>query len=105
VPTAPDTQDTVEPSAQTPEESDADTPADAAPGEPSPGTFNLIRWLIETLRPLLERAVPTAKRILLTMNAPLRFVPPKLRPLVDYLALTLIMWVPIVWAIVWLVRQ
>lgn len=45
------------------------------------------------------------KPALVIINAPLKFVPAPLRPLVDYFALTLIMWVPIVWAIAWLMRK
>lgn len=53
----------------------------------------------------LGESLSFIKPLLVMVNAPLKFVPPSLRPLVDYFALTLIMWVPIVWAIAWLVRK
>lgn len=40
-------------------------------------------------------------QLLLVLNFPLRWVPPKLRPLLDVLALSLVFWIPIVWAMAW----
>jgi hypothetical protein len=33
------------------------------------------------------------------INLPLRLVPPSARPIVDWLALSLVFWVPIVWVL------
>ncbi|MDY7109021.1 MAG: hypothetical protein SYC29_10340 [Planctomycetota bacterium] len=38
--------------------------------------------------------------VLAALSLPLRFVPPPLRPLVDWIALSLVFWVPIVWILV-----
>lgn len=40
-------------------------------------------------------------QLLLGLNFPLRWVPPKLRPVLDVLALSLVFWIPIVWALAW----
>lgn len=98
-----ETEDGVEPGAQA-EPVDAAAEPVAEPEAPSTDvevTEDAERWL----QRIAEAVAPPAKRTLIVINAPLRKVPPSMRPLVDYLALTLIMWVPIVWAIVWLVQR
>jgi hypothetical protein len=37
--------------------------------------------------------------VLQAISYPLRFVPPPLRPIVDWVALSLVFWVPIVWIV------
>jgi len=49
---------------------------------------------------LVDRAARPAIGVLILMNYPLRFVPPKLRPAIDWIALSLLAWVPIVWIMV-----
>ncbi len=48
----------------------------------------------------LQRIEPIAVPVLRRVNHPLRYVPQTLRPIVDWIALSLLFWVPIVWAIV-----
>jgi hypothetical protein len=47
----------------------------------------------------LHRIEPIAVPVLRRVNYPLRYVPQTLRPIVDWIALSLLFWVPIVWAI------
>ena len=47
----------------------------------------------------LQRIEPVAVPVLRRVNYPLRYVPQTLRPIVDWIALSLLFWVPIVWAI------
>jgi hypothetical protein len=47
----------------------------------------------------LQRIEPVAVPVLRRVNYPLRYVPQNLRPIVDWIALSLLFWVPIVWAI------
>lgn len=47
----------------------------------------------------LQRIEPVAVPVLRRVNYPLRYVPETLRPIVDWIALSLLFWVPIVWAI------
>ncbi len=47
----------------------------------------------------LQRIEPIAVPVLRRVNYPLRYVPQTLRPIVDWIALSLLFWVPIVWAI------
>jgi hypothetical protein len=51
----------------------------------------------ETVESGSAKLLGVAVSILCAMNLPMRFVPPRLRPAVDWLALSLILWVPIVW--------
>lgn len=46
---------------------------------------------------------PPAVKVLLWMNYPLRVLPPSVRLIVDWIALSLIFWVPIVWLVALLV--
>ena len=46
-----------------------------------------------------QRIEPVAIPVLRRVNYPLRHVPQKLRPIVDWIALSLLFWVPIVWVI------
>jgi hypothetical protein len=48
---------------------------------------------------LLAHAAPALLMLLSALALPLRFVPAGIRPLVDWLALSLVFWVPIVWVI------
>ena len=57
-------------------------------------TVRLVR-----LHEALERIEPIAVPILRRVNYPLRYVPKALRPIVDWVALSLLFWVPIVWVI------
>jgi len=52
------------------------------------------------LSDVLEHAVPVVKSALAVVNAPLRLLPTPVRAVVDWIALSLIFWVPIIWAIV-----
>jgi len=56
-------------------------PADAARGSP---------LLVQTLKAILQQ-----------VNYPLRLVPAGLRPVLDWTALSLMFWVPVVWLMVW----
>ena len=47
----------------------------------------------------LQRIEPVAVPVLRRVNYPLRYVPQTLRPIVDWIALSLLFWVPIVWVI------
>ncbi|MCH7846776.1 MAG: hypothetical protein IIB53_00310 [Planctomycetes bacterium] len=47
----------------------------------------------------LQRIEPVAVPVLRRVNYPLRYVPQTMRPIVDWIALSLLFWVPIVWAI------
>ncbi len=51
------------------------------------------------LHGVLQRIEPVAVPVLRRVNYPLRYVPQTLRPIVDWIALSLLFWVPIVWAI------
>ena len=46
-----------------------------------------------------ERPEPVLVKLLATLNYPLRGLSPTMRTLVDWIALSLIFWVPIVWLI------
>jgi hypothetical protein len=52
------------------------------------------------LRSALTFAGGAVRPVLQAMSFPLRFVPPSLRPMVDWIALSLVFWVPIVWIVV-----
>ncbi|MCH8210031.1 MAG: hypothetical protein IIB99_01535 [Planctomycetes bacterium] len=47
----------------------------------------------------MQRIEPVAVPVLRRVNYPLRYVPQTMRPIVDWIALSLLFWVPIVWAI------
>ncbi len=51
------------------------------------------------LHSAVQRIEPIAVPVLRRVNYPLRYVPQNLRPIVDWIALSLLFWVPIVWAI------
>ena len=75
--------------AATPPQEAREEPASAEPvGEPASS---------EPKIPLLARIEPHIVAVLRGVNYPLRFVPAKARPIVDWLALSLVFWVPIVW--------
>ena len=57
-------------------------------------TVRLVR-----LHEALERIEPVAIPILRRVNYPLRYVPKAARPIVDWVALSFLFWVPIVWVI------
>ncbi len=82
----------------------AENPFDDSHVERTP-KFDYVSWLVQQINKMFGVFTLRAKSALQVVNKPLRYVPPSLRPLVDYLALTLIMWVPIVWAIAWLVQR
>jgi hypothetical protein len=63
--------------------------ASIAPAEPRP-----------SIRARLEKLARPAIPLLMIVNFPLRFVPPSLRPVVDWAALSLLVWVPIIWIMV-----
>ncbi|MCP3903488.1 MAG: hypothetical protein GY715_07605 [Planctomycetes bacterium] len=46
-----------------------------------------------------SRFEPVAVTLLCLINVPLRFVPRRARPVVDWVALSLVFWVPIVWCV------
>ncbi|MHC5114046.1 MAG: hypothetical protein ACYTGP_06415 [Planctomycetota bacterium] len=46
-----------------------------------------------------SRALPVVITFLCLANLPLRFVPRRVRPVVDWIALSLVFWVPIVWCV------
>jgi hypothetical protein len=74
------------------------SPADAPAGAVEPASDS------DILEPslhlaLLAHAAPALLMLLSALALPLRFVPTGIRPLVDWLALSLVFWVPIVWVI------
>jgi len=46
-----------------------------------------------------SRLAPVVVTLLCVLNVPLRFVPRSVRPVVDWVALSLVFWVPIVWCV------
>jgi hypothetical protein len=89
-------------------------PVDSAPAETSPAAESEIEAQIEPdpadsgrvpgrpsvpgnqLQSGLEAALLPLARV---MSVPMAFVPPRIRPMVDWIALSLIFWVPIVWIV------
>ena len=71
---------------------DSDTPPDG------PDAARGVTHLAATLMQL----APIALIAFSWVNFPVRYVPPRLRVAVDWLALTLVFWVPVVWLIAWM---
>jgi len=61
--------------------------------------FGRLTPVAERIAPVLAPAWPPLRRALELLALPLRFVPRPFRDVVDWVALTLVCWVPIVWAI------
>ena len=80
-----------EPAAPAPEE----TPV--ARTEAAPKRTPVVSAGKQNERRLVARAV--VMRLLLWMNYPLRFLPDQARVIVEWIALSLVFWVPIVWLI------
>ncbi|UCD74960.1 MAG: hypothetical protein JSV91_14380 [Phycisphaerales bacterium] len=77
--------------------SEADEPAPDLP--PSRMTIRSQRLADRGAR-LWRHAEPVLIKALTVANYPLRFLPEQVRPVVDWIALSLLFWVPIVWLIV-----
>ena len=88
-----------------PDEPAAETDMGAAPVEPEPPGIPIPDPddPDDDLLPDPVRApggtVLLVARVLRIMGLPLTFVPPRLRPIVDWVALSLVFWVPIVWVV------
>jgi hypothetical protein len=63
--------------------------------QPDPATVRVRRALSTALAPALQHVVGA----LHTLGAPVRSLPPSARLIVDFLALSLLLWVPLVWLI------
>lgn len=87
------------PAQEEPEHGMNDAPADR--GKPAEPKEEKTRSpLMHHVQRLLHLCLAGAASVLNLLSAPLELLPPSLRPLVDWLALSLIFWVPIVWVLV-----
>jgi hypothetical protein len=78
------------------------TTSRADPSPTVPATKPPRDWLaalLAALRLAARTLLPLLVRALASLNHPLRLLPPKVRPLVDWVAISLVFWVPVVWAI------
>jgi hypothetical protein len=73
--------------------------AEAPPAEPAPEDEAAALEPTELVPPIWTRLEPVIRAVLGVLNYPLRFVPPPVRPIVDWIALSLVFWVPIVWIV------
>jgi len=66
-----------------------------------PGTLAKVITLVGAMMSIALRMTPTLRRVgvaaLAAMSMPLQYVPPAARDIVDWIALSLVFWVPIVW--------
>jgi hypothetical protein len=67
-------------------------PPDPAPIPPAPR----INWLI-VIRSILSQLLLS---LLLILSAPVRMAPPRARTIINWLAITLMLWVPLIWLLV-----
>ena len=83
--------------ARPPEPADTDPPGqrEKAPPEPTDRIVELKRRALS----VWSVAEPTVVRVLEGVNYPLRLLPDPMRQIVDWIALTLVFWVPITWVI------
>ena len=83
--------------ARPPEPADTDPPGkrEEPPAEPTDRIVELKRRALS----VWSVAEPTVVRVLVGVNYPLRLLPDPVRQIVDWIALTLVFWVPITWVI------
>ena len=81
-------------------ESSATTAAQPADGEKEESRRRPVGVAVNlATHAVWSAAEPHVVSVLRWMNSPLRYVPPSARPAVDWIALSLVFWVPIVWLI------
>jgi hypothetical protein len=99
-------QDSAPPAAPTPPLNALDEALDAPqqvalpPQEVEVAPITPPRTGVQRLGAIVKRAAQPAVPVLVIVNFPLRLVPQSMRSAVDWLALTLLVWVPIVWIMV-----
>ncbi len=72
---------------------------EAAPGEPQLPPAERENNFQDRVMAAFEIIEPPLVTVLSGLNYPLRKIPKRLRPAVDWLALSLVFWVPIVWVL------
>ncbi len=73
--------------------------AEAVTGEPQLAPAERKNKWLERVQAAIEIIEPPLITVLSGLNYPLRKIPKKLRPAMDWLALSLVFWVPIVWVL------
>jgi len=89
---------------------ESDASPDAATTDPVDASAEAVAVPVEAtlaarLAELIAPIEPTLRSILEPLSAPLRFVPAPLRAVVDVIALSLPVWVPIVWILLWYMHR